>query len=270
MMISTFPIVAALVLAVVVAGIIMVSRPRAGAVIDQPDDVSPLGGDGRTVGVRQPMLLLVAVVLLVGVIGAAVVFGVQAPPAVPSLADVPEPAPSGGIAWIAPRGGTETCIEVLRPDAGRDRIACGEHDREILAWDDEGIVTYAWNDHVLVVHDPQTGAVVRRDDETHDEWTAPEQIFLDVGRSDGAMVVSDMDRHVELWRVAAPGAYDIYTGVPSPDGRWVAMQDNIDRLVVVRSDGSGEARTWAEDVDAWSGLVWEGTEPTPYDDLSEE
>jgi hypothetical protein len=67
-----------------------------------------------------------------------------------------------------------------------------------------------------------------------------------------------LDDGTVLWRTAAHDSYRISGGWPSPDGQFVTLLDDAERLLIVPADGSQEPRIWAEDVDGWYQLVWQG------------
>jgi hypothetical protein len=87
---------------------------------------------------------------------------------------------------------------------------------------------------------------------------------LDAPDFDGARVEGGRlvvrDGGTVLWSVAARGSYEVAAGWTSPDGRWVALQDTADRLLLVPADGSRDPVVWAEDLDPFVPIVWRGKE----------
>lgn len=214
-------------------------------------EVDPQRGD------RSVPLLVAAAVLVVAVVGAVLVFGVQRPPELPSVADEPDPAPSGAVAWTTWRDGQ--CVHVAEPDGEVRQPFCRDGGYELEGWDDEGhLVLREWRDterQELLV-DAETGEVVdtgpnvtlpgRANDDRplHDLWT------------DGELIVEDASGS-ELWRVAAPEGYRLGSSSTSPDGEWIAAIDSADRLLVLPADGGAPPRVWATGVDSYRDVVWE-------------
>lgn len=216
---------------------------------------------------RSVPLLVAAAILVVVVVGLVLAFGIVRPPALATLADQPEPAPPGRLAWTA-WSDNGTCIHVLDTDGTIQReLWCERDGAEVVAWTDDGIVVRSWHERgeELTVVDPATGEVVdRRRVEHVDDAVPTESVYAE--RRDGRLVVvRDRDRAV-VWEVEAPDTYHVRSSAVSPDGGWVAMVDSAERVLVVPSDGSAPPRVWAEDVPSWQWLIWEGT---PLDPSSE-
>ena len=210
---------------------------------------------------RSIPILLAAAGLVVGVVAAVLLFGIARPPALASLSDRPDPAPSAGVAWSTWRDGG-SCIEVAQPDGSVAEVRCEPQDGELVGWVDGGpllLARYGGGAPRVLEIDPDTGEVLGTRPEE------PEESFRE-GRFGDLAVASYRDRGdlvvvmdgTELWRVDAPDAYDIRGSAMSPDGRFVALTDTADRLLVLEADGSTPPRVWAEDVPSWNQLIWEG------------
>lgn len=210
---------------------------------------------------RSVPLLIAAAVLLIAVVVGVVLFGVQRPPTLAALTDEPTPAVSSQVAWVDWTG-ERTCLRIGEVDGRVRDVRCGGLDGDLVAWTEDGLLMTGWDGRMLTV-DPRTGATssragilepaghvatvtrVERDDQHL-------RVILESGDS-----VEGAD--VELWRTEAPDAYDVRASSRSLDGRWVALVDTADRLLVVPADGSSAPRVWASGVDHWQAPVWEGT-----------
>lgn len=86
--------------------------------------------------------------------------GVQRPPALPSLAETPDPAPSGALAWTAWSSG-ETCLYVARPSGEVVRPWCDRRGGEVAGWDGGHVLVRPWDGGDRLVRvDPTTGDAV--------------------------------------------------------------------------------------------------------------
>ena len=221
----------------------------------------PLEREPRTR--RSIVLLAAAAVLVVTVVGLVLVFGVVRPPSLATVADRPDPAPSGGVAWTSWRSG-ETCVTVVRPDGRVDhQLYCERDGSELVAWTDEGIALRTWRGDLdatdLLVIDGDTGEVLDVvADAPHRAAPRPESVRTTY--RDGRLTVTrERDRDLVVWEVEAPDAYAISSSALSPDGAWFALVDSADRLLIVPADGSADPRVWATDAPRWQDVVWQGT-----------
>lgn len=213
---------------------------------------------------RATLSVLVAVAIAAVVTGAILLFGVKHVPSFPDVADEPEPALSGTIAYVS-WGDDGPCLHV-RPAAG------GEGDERVRC-DPQGATGVAFRaDGTLVVHqygpggiletvlDPATLAVL-------DEKTLPaESKVVDGGmrrdvvnaagervsvRRDGdgawSVVVRRGTADEVLLSVRGPDDYWLGDVWWSPDGRWVVVVDAELRSLVVPGDGVGGTRVLARD-----------------------
>ncbi|MFA9446507.1 hypothetical protein [Egicoccus sp. AB-alg6-2] len=218
------------------------------------------GADLARVDTRSRRLLLLAASVVVVTVALVLVFGVQRPPALERVADVPSPTPPTEVAWTAWKD-TGTCVHVARPDGGVDEPWCGTGSVEIDGFAEDAVVVRRWDGgRRLVRVDLVTGAATETaDDEDHDPLPAGERDAIEVERLDGQLVVRNGASGRELWRTRAPESYAIQASVRSPDGDWLLLVDTARRLLVVPADGSVAPRVWAEDVPAWRAPVWRGS-----------
>ena len=210
---------------------------------------------------RSVLLLVAAAVLVVAVVGLVLAFGVVRPPSLATIADVPEPAPPGGVAWASWQAG-ETCVTVVRADGQVDRdLYCQRDGGELVAWTETGFVLRTWDgpEGDLVVIDADTGEVVDVVTDSSRRGTQRPESVRTSYREGRLTVTHERDRDRVVWEVEAPDAYDVTSGALSPDGDWFALVDSADRLLIVPADGSAEPRVWATDAPRWGDIVWEGT-----------
>jgi outer membrane protein assembly factor BamB len=220
----------------------------------------PDGSDDRPE--RSKAALLAAAVLLVVVIGLVLVFGIARPPALPSLAEQPDPAPPAAVAWTSYDTEDGPCLQIATSDGGTEKLDCNL-EGEVWAWDDAGIVVYTYGprDHLEVI-DPATGELVERREARGEGAAGPPDGGVRSRTTDGILTVTRDDTRDVLWEVDAPEGYRVSSGAVSPDGAWVAMFDSAERLLLVPADGSSDPRVWAEGTTEWGTPVWEGT-PLP-------
>jgi hypothetical protein len=216
-----------------------------------PERPGPVGPD------RSVTLLVVAGVLVLVVVGAVLMFGIQRPPTVESLAADPDPAPSAAVAYLTQQG-SQSCLRIAYPDGTVAGSWCDRMGGELVGWDEEGILLRRWDgvDTVRAI-DPGSGEVVGRVRDR--DWREPydhQPVWTE--HRDGELVVR-LEDDTELWRVTAPERYEIHSSARSADGDWVALVDSADRLLVVPADGSAPPRQWASGVSAWQWPVWEDT-----------
>lgn len=207
-------------------------------------------------------MLLAAAVLVVTVVGTVLLFGVKRPPALPSVSESPDPAPSAAIAWTG-RSGNDFCIHVARRDGTVTQIRCDQQGGKVLGWPDSDRLSVARHDDRGSVADinPVTGEIIEvraGDADAGSPGRSPSPQPVTSYRDDGALVVEHDG--TELWRVTAPDGYDVHSSSQSPDGRFVVMTDAAGRLLVVPADGSRPPRIWADDVEPRTIPVWEGEE----------
>jgi hypothetical protein len=206
---------------------------------------------------RDARWLVAAAVLAAVVVGLVLAFGVVRPPALERLAD---PDFDGAVAVVT--WDREPCLLVVGPDGASSEVRCDDQLGELVAWTDEGIVLQTWHGAgpELETVDASTGETIAREAGDDDElW--PEQDIEPAWVEDGRLVVRDGS--TELWSVAASGGYEVTAGWTSPDGRWVALQDTADRLLLVPADGSRDPVVWAGDLDPYSPIVWRGGTTSP-------
>src|SRR5690606_30023731 len=137
-------------------------RPPLGAAMSAPTRSAPPEAHASPPQ-RSVPLLIGAGLLVVLVVAAVIVVGVERPPAVRSLAEDPDPAPPAAVAWTVPRG-EQQCLRVAHPDGAVSEPWCAAADGELIGWSDEGFLVRRWSpqDDLLVL-DPRTGDVLSRD-----------------------------------------------------------------------------------------------------------
>lgn len=208
--------------------------------------------------------VVAAAVLVVGVVGAVLLFGIQRPPALEPIEPGAAPAPATPLAMTSWSGG-QSCLEVVQTDGTTSEVVCDPDELQVVAWIDDGIVVWRWtmSGEGYDVLDPETGAprdVVVRGDGYYPE-EARDAYALRSRHVDGEVVVTSSE-HGELWRVAASEGYYVDNGLTAPDGSVVAAVDAADRLLVLDPDGQLEPRVWRERMPDWPMIVWQGT-PLP-------
>jgi hypothetical protein len=162
----------------------------------RPMDPEPVRHD------RSVPLLIGAGVLVLLVVGGVLLFGITRPPELPSLAEVPEPAPTSSVAYLAEQG-EGTCIRVAQPDGTVVGPWCDRMGGEVVGWDDDGILLRRW-DGVETVRaiDPATGEVVGRAPDR--AWREPyDQAVVWTEYRNGELIVRSEEDDTELWRVEA-------------------------------------------------------------------
>ena len=213
---------------------------------------------------RSLVALLAAATLVVVVIALVLVFGIARPPALPTLAEEPEPSLTASLAWTQWDGdGGGSCVHVLTPSGEERQVGCFFDGEELVAWTDDGIAMAVWGPrHAVELIDPDTGEVVDRIDGEPEEYVGRGGDAVRSRTVDGTLTVTLREGDVELWRVDVPDTYDVNDGFLSPDGEWVVLVDRAGRLLLVPADGSREPRVWHEVEESWVRPVWEGT-PLP-------
>jgi hypothetical protein len=217
-------------------------------------------------GDRSVPLLVAAGALVLVVVAAVLLFGVDRPPALAALADDPDPAPPAGVAWMGWTG-DEACVAVARPDGEVEQLWCDRAGGELVGWPETGMLEIrSWESgDVTRAIDAETGEVLGRTPgpdaggtDPEGEWRGPEPAVW-TQRRDGRLTVRLQTDDTVVWRTEAPERYDVHASARSADGRWIAMIDAAERLLVVPADGSTAPRVWATGVDGWEPPVWEGT-----------
>ncbi len=207
-----------------------------------------------------------ALVVIVAIL--ALVFGIIRTPALEGLTDAQRAALPGGVAWTE-FNDREGCADLMvaQPSGGAESLTCSEQLDRIVGWTEDGIITVAWTDNGenLQTRDPATGEVLSsRNLGGYLDKPDAEGIGsgFTVERSEGLLVLANRSSTV-VWETEADARYKIGTLAVSSDGRWVAMTDSAERLLVVKADGSEPPAIWATGVREWSwrSVTWEGTEP---------
>ncbi|MEX2503203.1 MAG: hypothetical protein WD378_00035 [Egicoccus sp.] len=206
---------------------------------------------------RSRSLLVSAAVLVIATVVLVVVFGIQRPPGLATLADEPAGGPTAAVAWMAWDRG-EGCVRVAEPSGAVTTPWCSQSGGEVVRFDGEELVVRTW----------ETGERMRTidlDDGRSTGWLpaqrdpAPDPVTDAVWaeRHDGTLIVHEVGSDRVLWRAEAHERYTIDSSARSPDRTWISMVDSAGRLLVVPADGSAPPRVWADDVPAWPAPVWE-------------
>ncbi|MEZ5141469.1 MAG: hypothetical protein R2726_02980 [Acidimicrobiales bacterium] len=220
-----------------------------------PTDLAPVERvrGGRRRGVAAAVSAGIVVVVAVAV----ALLGVPRPPSFPSLADDPNPAYVGTVAYVRDDGPDGWCVTVVDASgAPRRDLRCGSGPPpEWIDWTADGMVEVATaatagGEPQVDVVDPVSGGVVRQTTSGWSKSGSPD----DVGpmSSDGAVAEIRRDgerRSVEVREpdgttrtvlsVEAPTSYDLVDVRWGPDGRWLLVVDGDGRLIVVpRQDGA--------------------------------
>jgi hypothetical protein len=224
----------------------------------------------------RPTRAIAAIVAAAVVVIAAIVIiltvGLVPLPDLPSLADDPDPAIPGTIAYVH---GTweDACIAIVPAGGGESSdVWCDRQPPEVVAFTPDGLLLVSgWFDPpidargpAILVIDPQTGEQV---DEVIAEHRVPDRWTADrTRREDGTVLRPDApERGVAELRVGAPGEqpqtilrlegprdYEFIETQWSPDGAWILAVDSRGRLLIVGADGTPAARLLTEtDGDQW-------------------
>lgn len=244
--------------------------------VDAGDDVAVSGAADEVTGAasRRPGALVAAAVVAAVVVALVLLVGVVRPPSLAPLGGPPSGGrdTSGGSAPAATvvagrpfdaavavtTWDPDRCVTVVRADGSRADLRCDAPYGDLLAWTDAGIAVRSWDGdrERVVTLDPASGEVVATEaapsPTLEDHGVAPE-VGPAVPR-DGRLEVRHRGRLV--WSVETRDPYEVTAGWASPDGRWLALQDRAERLLLVPADGSAPPVVWAEDVPAYATLVW--------------
>ncbi len=241
-----------------------------------PDPAAPAAGASADRPSRPPLrslpLLLVAAGVVVVVVGLVLVLGVHRPPSLPSLADAPEPAPPGAVAWTHWEGG-RNCVHLARPDGSTQVLRCSRDGGEIVGFVDGGIILRNWDTggQTLERLDAASGEVVERrtmvgESDLEDDPRMADPIIDGEPYQGPHVRTTWIDGQLDvavagqvIWQVEVTDAYDLTTGVLAPDGSAAAAIDTAGRLLLLPVDAGVEPRVWLEDIGRWREPVWEGT-----------
>jgi hypothetical protein len=226
---------------------------------------TPTGGRDQAPDRRQPLALVLAALVAVVVVALVLVLGVARPPQLPTVADDPQVTAPARLATHGWEDG-ESCVTVVEVDGRTSRPWCSDGGAELIGWSDRGLVlwSYGATGRFEWIVDPADGEVVATEpvhEAGYRDPPAPMVSDAHTAGRDGQLEVRSDDGTL-LWRTDAPDSYRVTGGWPSPDGRWVALIDNADRLLLVPADGSMEPRIWATGVGGRYEVAWEGATPT--------
>lgn len=211
---------------------------------------------------RTRILSLVgAVALIVVVIGVVAVFGVQPYPALPTVAEQPDPPVTGRLAYVAYEGGEGPCLHVVQGDGRDEELGCGTDYEGEIYWVDDGrlgVRRFRERDTSTVdVLDVATGELLEERevasttpvpglDRTND---AGDRVATDAraGRATVTVTPDDGEREVVL-ELDGPSGYAFVDVGWTGDGRWIAVLDSAGRVIAVDPQGEAVARIWAVDI----------------------
>lgn len=226
---------------------------------------------------RDLRYLVGAAVLIVAVVAAVLVFGVQRPPRLDEVAPGEAPEAPAALAWAAWTG-SSNCVHVVDPSGQVRVVTCAREGFELIGWDDRGIVLLHWlgsGERVETI-DPDTGEVIATRtvrevdlDGVFDEgFGGGDSVVLSRWRDGILTVVKDGPGGYVLWAVEAPEAYRVEQGSLAPDGGVIAGVDSAGRLLLFDAAGEVPPRVWNDDTPPWSRLVWQGSAPPELRDAT--
>lgn len=232
-----------------------------------PTDVRPAASEPPPAPADHNLrYVLAAAVLVVGVVVAVLLFGVQRPPRLDAIAPGEAPEAPASLAWSAWTGSRD-CVHMIEPSGEVRVVTCARDGFELVAWDDDGIGLLHWtgSGERLETIDPDTGEVVAtrtvRDIEAAfgRELEFGDTALYSRWREGILTVMQYGPGDTVLWAVEAPEAYRVERGSVAPDGSVIAGIDSTERLLVFDATGELPPRVWYDDVPTWGRLVWEGT-----------
>jgi hypothetical protein len=220
---------------------------------------------------RRAVVAVVGAVLVLVVVAVIIlVFGVIPLPDYPALAEQPDQAIPGTVAYMDYRD--EPCIYTVPASGGEPRETwCGREYIEFPAWNTDGLLVVTdWTaEPVYVLIDPATGQEVDQvpigDLDELDARPLPYPGPSRQDRADGARLLTEGIRGGKSAVVVrtdgqdltilsiedAPSDYRFYEAQWSPDGDWVLVSDTEGRLLIVGADGTPSARILVDGLDEW-------------------
>jgi hypothetical protein len=228
----------------------------------------------RVIAIAGAAVIVVAVTLLILVVGLVPL------PSFPRLADTPDAAIPGTIAYV--RGDAErVCVSTVPAGGGPARdVVCRRFGLDAVAWTAGGalaVTTYDGPVPEIIVFDASTGAeldrVEWRRDGPVEEWSrqrlsrpdgarlllgegVPGQAVVRVREPDGSSRV--------LFRADGPQDYTVTGAQWAPDGRWVLIADSRGRLLIVAAEGGANPRIVADRAHGFGGFAWHIPGETTY------
>lgn len=226
---------------------------------------------------RRPFLAAGGAVLIVAAaVAAIVILGGVRYPAFSTVAEQPEPAVVGRIAF-ARWDGNEQCVVVVEQGREPRELTCENHGGfGALGWTADGrlsVERWAGSGEEELVLDPETGDVMDRRLLPPDDGAEPAGVGNSPAweRDDGSRLVTggtDREAWVELVRsdgeasrllqVEGPRHYRFDDATFSPDGEWVLITDSEERLLIAPT-GGGPTRLLTQD--GGTEPVWWQPEP---------
>ncbi len=223
---------------------------------------------------RKALISIIAALVVVGVVVVLVLTLAVIPlPEFPRLADDPDPAIPGTVAFA--RWEDEgTCVLTVPASGGEPtEIYCEENGgfgEFSPGWTPDGLLIveeFGPRGEAFVLVDPDNGEVVERVDFRMDEEGPPGRdmvvyeegpnVFID-GRRGSAQLILETASGTERVLLEAEGPADYWLDWArlSPDRAWVLVQDSEGRLLVAATEGDPNVRILAEDVEGWMAAAW--------------
>lgn len=224
---------------------------------------------------RERIALVAAAAVALVVLAVILVFGRSVPPELPELAEDPDPAIPGLVAFLRDGEG-EQCLHVVPASGGDAReLRCGEYWHGPPRWDDDGRLTVPLapspgTEEVLVI-DPRSGAVIDRRAEPRPGTPAPSHPSTATAEDGTLVTTRNRDGRVglrligpegeerDLVDLEAPRSYSWWDAQWSPDDRWILVTDSEERLLVVTA-ADGRVRLLVTDA---SSPVWSPADVEP-------
>lgn len=223
------------------------------------------GSSGSRDTRRSAAALTIAGLVVAAAVTVIMVVGYVPLPPMPSLADAPDPAVAGTIAYVHGSWERPCLATVEAGGSAPTEVVCGVAPPESLAWTIDGNLAVAAWDHMalapdgitLTVIDPSTGDEVDHvalPGETR-SWFPDRSDRADRGRllvpvaRDGVALIRVRDPEGatrELLRLEGPRDYSFVSAQWSPDGQWILGADTRGRLFVLAADGDPGPRLVAE------------------------
>lgn len=208
---------------------------------------------------RVTLAIVGCVNIAIIVVIAIVAMGLNRVPSFVSLADHPDAARRGTVAYVRRDGRDGWCVVVADASgAPRKDLLCntGRFGTPRLSWNPDNRLRVDRYDYsrsstkTTTLIDPVSGTMTDTTTEESDwrdydlarpESTAPDGTRIRTSDTDGAVRIDLVARDgsvTTLLRATGPRDYRIRDAVWAPDGTWLLVQDSDGRLLVVPRDGS--------------------------------
>jgi hypothetical protein len=226
---------------------------------------------------RKVFISVVASVVVIGlVVGLVLAFAIIPLPDFPLLADDPDPAIPGTVAF-ARWENDGLCISTVPAGGGDEReIICEQNigfGEFTAGWTPDGLLIveeFRPNGEWFRLVDPDTAETVERvgfQQTSLGREPIPIRKFEE--NADGLTLLVEGPRgepRLEVYgngsvertilSVDGPADYWFNSASWSPDGEWILLQDSEGRVLIVSPDGDPNARILTDDVDSWMAASW--------------